>query len=165
MTTIPPTTSTQDNIAADPHGLGNSSEALADEPELRTRFGVSGQWLRHVRRFRLARYLDMRPSEKPGAGAATGRYLYAVRDIEAVREAERARVDAARERAEAAKTAAAAAAPPAPPASPAPPSPIPPPRPPPPFVPRPAAKTTAKVRGRAPLPEVVYTRRVGGARS
>ena len=159
------TTSTPKSITtsthSDPHGLGASGAALADEPELRTRFGVSGKWLRHVRRFRLARYLDMRPDEKPGVGAPT-RFLYCLRDIVAVREAERARIDAARE-AQRARVEAAAVPPPASPASPGPPSPIPLPRPPPPFVPRPAAKTTAKVRGKAP--EVVYMRRAGGTRS
>jgi hypothetical protein len=162
--TTSPTTSTPDTIApqADPHSLGSSSERLADEPELRTLFGVTGRWLRHLRRHRRARYIDLRPTLKPGTDAPE-RYLYSVRDIEVIRDAERARIEAAREVARA-RVEAAPVPPPASPASPAPPPPTPLPtplpRPPPPTVPRPAAMATL----RGPVPEVIVVRRVGGAR-
>lgn len=74
----------------DPHGLGDTAEPLADEAELRVRFGVSGTWLRRARRRRWVRYVDLTPTAPPGRDAGA-RYLYCVADI--VRE--RARVPAA----------------------------------------------------------------------
>lgn len=131
-------TTTTDFIAADPHHLGETSEPLADEPELRARLEVSSTWLRRLRRQRRVRYIDRRPDLRPGKGAGE-RYLYAVVDVER----ERARVEAAK----------AAAAPPPravpPQPRPSPPTPIPRPLP-------PAARAT--LRGRAPTPEV-YVRR------
>jgi hypothetical protein len=149
------TTSTDDSMTtaahADPHGLGTTpGEALADEPELHLRFGVRGKWLRHLRRQKKVRYIDLSPDQKPGVGAPT-RYLYCVRDVAAVLDAERARVEAAREveRARQAAPSAPAEAPtPKPPPKPVPPPPAPPPL---------AAHARATRRGKAP--EVIVRRR------